>query len=111
MIIESNNPELQQMLKSLSPREREEFKYRRTGRTTAIALETIATCLRNPNKSFKIKDHHDHRIAHRSLAEVIMFMVEALKLERFEFNRTDLTVCFNPDFKWREIDYTKRANP
>jgi len=68
---------------------------RRTGTSTAIALETIAKSIRNPNEEIRIIDHFPTRQADKHLMKTIYYMIESLNLVGFEFNKTELTIKFN----------------
>lgn len=58
-----------------------DLRYRGTGRTTAIALETIARAIKNPETRIDIVDHHDSAFARRELAYKIADICEKLGLK------------------------------
>lgn len=68
---------------------------RRIGTSTAIALETIAKSIRNPNKKIRIIDHFPTRQADRHLRSIVYDMVQSLNLTGFEFNLAEITIKFN----------------
>lgn len=65
-------------------------EQRRTGLSTAIALESLARAIRHPGKWFKTEDHfvdekfRPHRVANQILYDRIQQMARVLEL-RFEF--------------------------
>ena len=59
---------------------------RLTGKSTQQALEAIAWVLKNPNKLFNIKDHHNTPQANRELCNIIKNYIDRLGLKRIEIN-------------------------
>lgn len=53
---------------------------RRTGRTTAIALEAISKAIRSPGTTLYFEDHHPGQAAARNLASLIRDVAERLRL-------------------------------
>lgn len=58
-------------------------EYRRTGRSTAIALTLIAWTMRNPNVDRMIVDHYPRAEANLMLAEMIQDIINTLGLQKF----------------------------
>lgn len=54
---------------------------RGTGRTTAIALEAVAHCIRAPRSIIRTFDHHPGQSGQRALADAILRIVSALGLQ------------------------------
>lgn len=69
-------------------------KNPRTGQSTAIALETIAEAIRNPNKPIKIIDHFDTKPSHRFLLDRTAKIIQTLDLQGFLFNTAKNTITF-----------------
>lgn len=65
---------------------------RRTGRTTAIALSTIAEAIRSPGVPVPIKDHHPS--ANQHLAMQIHEYISVLKLQHLHVRPRQLTLTF-----------------
>ncbi len=59
---------------------------RGTGRTTAIALRTIARCIEKPYNWVEIEDHHDSPGAAQNLFCTIQRMIDSMRLEHFYVN-------------------------
>jgi len=74
--------------------EKKSFERRRTGRSTAIALRTIAEAIDNPCKPIKVSDHFDGPHADRFLLGTIGEMIKQLDLNGFVFNQSDRTLRF-----------------
>ena len=53
---------------------------RRTGRTTAVALEAISKAIRSPGTTLYFEDHHPGQAAARNLASLIRDVAERLRL-------------------------------
>ena len=71
---------------------------RATGRTTAIALRTLAAAIENPHQWVEIVDHHPTRLAAGYLRRRMQDMVGILHLEHFTFR--DTAVAFGePTYK------------
>jgi hypothetical protein len=70
-------------------------RYR--GQTLAIALETIAEALREPNTPVAIKDHVATRCGSDNLSREIYRRIADMQLEGFFINREKLTVTFSLD--------------
>lgn len=64
----------------------EELKKRRTGRTTAIALRTIAEAMSDPNTPIKFVDHVDNKVANLGLCECIKNLIEKLGLKHLHID-------------------------
>ena len=78
---------------------------RRTGRSTALALEYIAAAIRNPHHIILIEDHHPTHLAGVELRHKAQAMVNALGLEHIWF--TDRTICFSNTLP-SSVGYTAR---
>lgn len=61
--------------------------WRQTGRSTRIALETLAECYRRPGEWIEIRDHHASSQADRHLMLMITEMIERLGWSHFEFTK------------------------
>lgn len=57
-------------------------RYRRTGRSTAIALRTIANAIASPGEEIPIEDHHGTRQADKFLADLITVTIRLLSLQK-----------------------------
>lgn len=71
------------------------IKVRRTGRSTALALQYIADSYNRPRFTYIIKDHLQHgenHVANRNLLNQINEMVNNLGLNGFVFNRPKNTL-------------------
>lgn len=51
-----------------------------SGRTLGLAFLYIGTAMNTPNKEFEIRDHWDTVESHRSLASLVRYYLEFLKL-------------------------------
>lgn len=71
---------------------REVCTDRRTGRTTVIALRTIAEAIKNPEKKIKIIDHYDTWYSNKLLAHKIYDMIQVMQLECLVVNTETLTL-------------------
>jgi len=69
-----------------------ELPLRRTGRTTALMLELIAKCIREPNVWHPVVDHHDAHIARIEAFECAKMLVNNLNFQGFQFQRSTLSV-------------------
>lgn len=69
-------------------------KDRRRGRSTAIALETIAAAIRSPGNDVKIIDHWDNRQSNRYLMETIADVINKLGLKGFSLEKSELLLKF-----------------
>jgi hypothetical protein len=78
----------------MSPEAFEDLKYRRTGKSTRLALRTLLEALESPGKAIPVKDHFGSRQTDKMLFESIQDMAKRLDLEYLEFNRSNLTVRF-----------------
>lgn len=67
---------------------------RRTGQSTAIALETIARAIQQPHKKVRIVDHHPTVEANRFLANTIANVIGRLGLEHLHVNYAEMTLVF-----------------
>ena len=65
-----------------------------TGRTTAIALRTIASALERPHEVVHFRDHHDTVAASRDLAHMIVGMVAAIGLKHLHVNTHECKIVF-----------------
>ncbi len=72
----------------------EEAKHRCSGRTTNIALKTIAQAMQCPRTVIPIIDHHGTRESHRHLAGMIESMLAKLQLTGFVIDRSKLTLHY-----------------
>ena len=68
--------------------------YRRTGRSTIIALELIASAMKNPGLRIRILDHHGTREANSNLLYMMVGMVDSLEFDGFVFNREESTITY-----------------
>lgn len=57
-----------------------------TGRTTAIALELLAKCIREPNTDHAARDHHGTHQADVMLAKHVVELAERMGLLFFRHN-------------------------
>lgn len=64
---------------------------RRTGRTTALALQYIAKAIQEPRKWHEPKDHHDSLMMREHLTALCRDMVNKLGLEGFVFRKGAMT--------------------
>ena len=78
--------------RNMSEAERVMLQWRRTGRSTRIALMTIARCYEVRGSWVDIVDHYDMPKSNLYLFDSIFSMVKALKFEGFEFDRLNLRV-------------------
>lgn len=67
---------------------------RRTGRTTALALEVLARAIRSPGVPMRVLDHYPTRSADKELLLQAQSIVLALGWVGFTFRPSDLTVRF-----------------
>lgn len=67
---------------------------RHTGRTTALALETLAKAIRTPHEWVRITDHHPSLPADEHLMRMMQDMVHALGLQNMQFSAHQPAVCF-----------------
>lgn len=69
-----------------------------TGRTTIIALRTIARAMENPREWIKVEDHEGTVSSNRYLLGVIGNALHDMGLGLFKLNPTKLAICFGePD--------------
>lgn len=87
--IDHHQQQIKYLRKSL-----EEAKHRCSGRTTNIALKTIAQAMRCPKQNIPIRDHHDTVDSHRHLAGMIESMLAKLQLTGFVIDRSKLTLHY-----------------
>lgn len=79
--------------------------FRRTGRTTAIALRLISDALRMPDTPLDIRDHWDDNRAHEVLARLIVDTLAKLELRGIEvfFSERGWALVFgenrHPDYR------------
>jgi hypothetical protein len=64
-----------------------------TGRSTAIAFDTLASIYRRPGKWIKVVDHHDTDMANRHLFNMICHIIERMEYKAFE-RRVDSSGCY-----------------
>lgn len=69
-------------------------KERRSGRSTAIALKTIADAIENPGRDIFVTDHLKTRYSKHHLLDTIINIIRQLKLEAFCYSKLDLTIRF-----------------
>lgn len=69
---------------------------RATGRSTVIALKSIARAIHNPHQRIYVQDHHYGDQADRHLLEMIKRYVYNLQFKYFSFGKsiTGFWVCF-----------------
>lgn len=67
-----------------------ELSFRRTGRSTKIALRAIADCYDNRDKWVLIRDHY-HK-GDRFLMDYIMDLVSRLEFSGFEFDKNHIAM-------------------
>ena len=72
----------------------DEAKHRCTGRTTNIALKTIAQSAQCPKQNIPIRDHHNTVESHRHLASMIESMLAKLQLTGCVIDRFKLTLRY-----------------
>lgn len=72
---------------------------RRTGRSTAYALRTIADAILHPGKPIRIVDHYGTQDANRMLAKMIMDIIEKTSLKYLTIRTADLTLTFGKETK------------
>lgn len=87
--------DLKEIAGSLGPEAIKELKYRRTGRSLGIALQTIGRALQNPNEEIKVIDHFER--GNRFLFDLIFDQIEKLDLIGFVGNKQRLSIMFQLD--------------
>ena len=87
--IDHHQQQIEYLRKSL-----DEAKHRCSGRTTNIALKTIAQAAQCPKQNIPIRDHHDTAESHRHLASMIELMLAKLQLTGFVIDRFKLTLRY-----------------
>lgn len=80
---------------NLSEKEKQDFMFRRSGRSTSLALRWLSVAIASPKTEIKIHDHHGTIEAARMLMETMYCMTKQLGLEHMKFDRKKLTVCFD----------------
>lgn len=70
---------------------------RRSGRSTIIALRTIALAMENPGRALRIMDHAGTSKADQFLMAMIQDMVNAMGFEHFIFDRSRCTIKFGDE--------------
>ena len=68
---------------------------RRTGRSTAIAFQTLAAAMFDPGARINIVDHEDHPMSQRFLTNLIMDIIEKLGLSGYEVSKNGKWLKFN----------------
>lgn len=71
---------------------REVSADRRTGRSTVIALRTIAEAIENPEKKIKIIDHYSTYDSNKILAHTICDMIQVMQLKCLVVDMSNLTL-------------------
>jgi hypothetical protein len=66
-----------------------------SGRSTTIALETIAEAMKTPDKSVRVKDHHPSAQADNHLADMICEYIDRLGFSGFKLDRAPLLLVFS----------------
>lgn len=79
----------------LSDSEKQEFMFRRSGRSTSLALRYLSEAIANPRREIRVYDHHPTPAADRFLLDTVLDITKQLGLEHMEFDRQRITVCFN----------------
>lgn len=59
--------------------------YRRTGRSTVIALDLLSTAMKNPRQWIPIKDHFPSLDADEHLMRMMHDIIRKLELQAFQF--------------------------
>ena len=59
--------------------------YRRTGRSTTIALELLSIAMKNPRQWIPIKDHFPSLDADENLMRMMHDIIRKLELQAFQF--------------------------
>jgi hypothetical protein len=67
---------------------------RRTGKSTANALSTLALVIQHPGTKLRVTDHYGTVEASQNLLSMMEKMAALLGLNHIHFNRTDCTVVF-----------------
>lgn len=70
---------------------------RKTGRTTALALEYLARAIREPYTDVFVRDHHDKPESHRELLRRIGRFADDLKLDHVCINHVSGTIRFGSE--------------
>lgn len=70
-------------------------KQRRTGRTTMLALQTIARAMYKPERDHVISDHYGTTGADKNMAFMIERIISQLYLKGFEINYKRMTLTFH----------------
>lgn len=74
------------------------LEKRRSGRSTAIALEAIAEAIKNPGEKVHLKDHFDH--GNKFLLSLVQELVQKMGLESFTYypngNNPSIACTFEP---------------
>jgi len=73
---------------------------RGTGRSTIIALETIAKAMRQEGLQVHVTDHHGTAEADRHLSNMIMSIITDLKLSGFTLKHTIPPLLLFKGTKW-----------
>uniref|UniRef100_A0AAU6W295 Uncharacterized protein n=4 Tax=unclassified bacterial viruses TaxID=12333 RepID=A0AAU6W295_9VIRU len=62
---------------------------RRTGRTTALALEHIVQAMRNPGLGVELIDHYNSTVGHRVMRDAVELLLAKLDFNHFKVTRSD----------------------
>lgn len=73
---------------------------RRTGRSTAIALNTIADAMNKPFTWIQVKDHHDSVGADENLLALIMDIIDRIGLGHFYYKKDPMVEKFGVRTKY-----------
>lgn len=66
---------------------------RGTGKSTARALELIATAIKNPGTYVGVLDHYGTTKSDQILFRRVQELVKKLELEHFQFHEGSLSIC------------------
>lgn len=69
-------------------------KDRQVGRSTGLALTYIGSCLSNPGKAIKIKDHKENFEADEYLFHMVIDLINELGLREIIWNNPDLSITY-----------------
>lgn len=81
-----------------------EIRHYCTGRSTVIALQTIARALSNPGARVAIIDHHGTIESNKCLARMVQDLIERLEFEGFYIRLVDLSLTFELPFPFEQKD-------
>ncbi len=76
-----------------------EIEFRRSGRSTGMALEFLGRALLSPERTIKVYDHDNNHSSASWVLNLCMDLVNQLNLKGFAFNKTNLSIVFSLEEK------------